>query len=227
MPKRNELLKRNREAGDIERRRQMQENCIISALPNELDYDDVYTTRKHIGAKVSVAHGVVELSVQGYEGLAPLLEGKLRPVRLARITRISSGTRSFYPMARIPRSWHEDEDFAIAEIEDVMWQMRPTKAAHYGGNGMRQAAQICVEWFALLAGNYFVNVRATVKEHSCMYSRDKHGLPWRAHNVPSGQIRRTNVPDGPPFITVYWDLSCFNEDYTVVDHLAAQKQEVA
>lgn len=129
--------------------------------------------------------------------------------------RKSMPTLSFYPNAAIPQAWHEREGVTITPVYPVLFQMMPTPPP--------VKPLVYLEWF-MYAGNVLANVRVFIEQHGTYYRALGAGglAPERlfAYGYPRGDVREYRMThNGPQYVTVYWDTSCFNGEFTLRDLL--------
>jgi hypothetical protein len=229
MPKRNELLEKQRIRRQEEKQKARLLTQITSALPEDLEVAEVYVSIPTHLSKRANCQGAIIIHVKTFMQALALTQ-TLRPADVSIITmqREEQGfirTTSFYPNGNVPATWHTEH--VVIPVYPIIFQAQPKS----GAIGKVQGATVFLEWFIEVAQNVYANVRVHVEQNGVRYLDRHFGTSarpdWDVSGLPRGDRRslRVNQTDRPN-ITIFWWPNTFNEDWTM-GHLFAEREEVA
>lgn len=223
MPSKNELLHKESSLRKYNKIRTGFRREIIKALPDSLDITRVHVSDNHMKARSS-SQGVVELTLPTFNDALRLREmpgmTPLPTVKVA-MERPQQGfvpTISFYPEMLVVDEWVEQHK--VTPIYPVIFHMIPIP-------GGAERAAVYLEWFIFVRQGLIANVRVFIENHPCAFrlTNGRIGLKtWEAAWYPRGNTRILSTTyTSRPFVSVYWDRTCFNDEFTLADLLAESR----
>lgn len=185
------------------------EKAIIEALPSKLDVVRVVAPKRIEQPET----GGVEIEVESYGDALTLAFvadrfNNFKPVALTQVVaeRVpGQKTTSFIPSCRVPVRWHNDPQTShLGEVYPVLFQILP------GDDPL--IPRVSLEWYAELAPEIVVSVRAIIKHHPVMWVRRSgiyrtHGPSlWTWPGAPDADCKRVlQMKQGqPPYVTLWW-----------------------
>jgi hypothetical protein len=219
--KKHELLTQE---GNLRRKNKLRSGYsleIIRALPAHVDIERVHVSDNHLKGRSS-AQGLVEIKVRTFAEAIELTHlPELTPAVVVKVTmereeQAFIPTTSFYPRGNVPGAWLDRH--TIFPIYPIMFQMIPAP-------GGTCNPLVYLEWYVRVREGLYMNVRVFVEQHYCSYAITNAVRlnMWGAFGYPRGEVRTLNtLSSTKPFVTVYWDETYFNEEFTLADLLAEE-----
>jgi hypothetical protein len=188
------------------------EEAIINAIPHALNVTRVRPPNRMDAPE----NGLIEIEADDCNEALGLIRKHVRlapvPLTCVEMDRDGEGhtTTSFIPTCRIPMRHHTATGVGMCRVYPIVIQLAPSNTL--------DRPRVTFEWYAEVAKDVIVNVRATVKEHPVVWKikptfhpcettwGDYSSDVWSWVGAPRADHVRvtTNLHHERPFVTLWW-----------------------